>query len=951
MADTVLAQKCLSESERFLSRGQMDSAMQRTELAIGIYRAVLGDKSAELARAISYKGRSLSVIGQFTESLKYIDESLQMFRQVAPNNQSLGFALLYKGNVLSGMGQYQEALENYEKAKDFLLPILGENNQRMAGVFGSLGIGYSNIGNHNNAIYYYKKAEDFYLLNREKNKYFLSLAHENMGLTYLRIGNYTKALNYLLSSAELQEQTGFETSPGMATTYSNISIVFSRFGDYKSAVRYIKKSLEIDEKVGTNPYHHVMLGNYYTRLGQYDDAITALHQSIESYESDRANSDPGERSLAYYYLGRLLQAMSAFGAADSAYLKGLDILRNFPQSNQLNYVTLYNALGQNAAFLAEFTRADQFFEQSEGYFGQRKEINPDIDRELPLLHCFRGTMYLNWYKKTNNETVLRKAYKSLETFDQTIDRLKPYLHFDPIKQVLNQTYRPGYESAITTAHQSYVISDSINYIRDAFTYAEKTKSLLLYEGTQDANALHFSGIPDSLLDREYKLRVDIAYQEQKRFELENQGVALTDSALLSLSGRLFDLRQQYESLKKTFETDYSDYYRLKYDLRVEDVPAVQRDLLYPDMALVEYFVGDSAVYIFTIRKQDYSVLEIKKDFPLEQWVAQLRRGMTGFHTDPDMAAQYDSLSALYTEAASNIYEKLVAPIAAKLPAKVIVIPDGVLGYVPFEALLVEKPGNPTRWSQHHYLLNDHSVSYCYSATMLREMLYRRHKQAPDLNFLGFAPQYDGDTALLATLYPYADDMRKDLAPLPHSGEEVFRGARLMKGEAVVGAGATKAAFEEKASRARILHLATHGQANDRAGDYCFLVFADQKDSAENEILYARDIYNLRLNADLVTLSACETGIGELQSGEGIISLARAFAYAGAKSIVTSLWSVSDAKTKDLMLDFYRNLRRGMLKDDALRQAKLDFLKRNRGQAAHPFYWAGFVGIGNMGKVR
>lgn len=507
------------------------------------------------------------------------------------------------------------------------------------------------------------------------------------------------------------------------------------------------------------------------------------------------------------------------------------------------------------------------------------------------------------------------------------------------------------ESAIVAAIERSDRDGAVRHLYDAFIYIEKNKSLLLIEGIREKDALTRSGIPDSLLRREYRLRLDITAYDKRSFDLETKGFLPTDSAVLILDNFIFDLRQQYESLKKTFETDYPDYYALKYDLRVESVPSVQRDLLYPDMALVEYFVGDSAVYIFTIRKQDYSVLEVKKDFPLEQWVAQLRRGMTGFHTDRDMAAGYDSLSALYTEAASNIYEKLVAPIAAKLPAKVIVIPDGVLGYVPFEALLVEKPDNPTRWSQHHYLLNDHSISYCYSATMLREMLYRRHKQAPDLNFVGFAPQYDGDTALLATLYPYADDMRKDLAPLPHSGEEVFRGARMMKGEAVVGAGATKAAFEEKASRARILHLATHGQANDRAGDYCFLVFADQKDSAENEILYARDIYNLRLNADLVTLSACETGIGELQSGEGVISLARAFAYAGAKSIVTSLWSVSDAKTKDLMLDFYRNLRLGMLKDDALRQAKLDFLKRNRGQAAHPFYWAGFVGIGNMGKVR
>jgi CHAT domain-containing protein len=242
--------------------------------------------------------------------------------------------------------------------------------------------------------------------------------------------------------------------------------------------------------------------------------------------------------------------------------------------------------------------------------------------------------------------------------------------------------------------------------------------------------------------------------------------------------------------------------------------------------------------------------------------------MTAFQTGQDMEAKYVSLSNQYVEAASNIYEKLVAPIAAKLPAKVIFIPDGVLGYVPFEALVVEKPDNPTRWPQHHYLLNDHSVSYCYSATMLREMLYRKHQQQPALGFLGFAPAFDGDTTLLDSLFRYDDGMRKDLKPLRYSGEEVYRVAKMLKGQAVVGPAASRTAFTEQAGQARILHLATHGQANDRAGDYCFLVFADQKDSAENEpLLYARDIYNLQLNADLVTLSACETGIGELQGGE------------------------------------------------------------------------------------
>ena len=140
----------------------------------------------------------------------------------------------------------------------------------------------------------------------------------------------------------------------------------------------------------------------------------------------------------------------------------------------------------------------------------------------------------------------------------------------------------------------------------------------------------------------------------------------------------------------------------------------------------------------------------------------------------------------------------------------------------------------------------------------------------------------------------------------------------------------------------MLHLAGHGQANQLAGDSCFLVFASPSGAPEAGRLFACDIQSLQLRTELVTLSACETGVGEWRPGEGPISLAHAFAFAGAQNVVTSLWSVSDAKTKDLMLDFYTRIALGTPQVEALRDAQLNFLYHHKGQWAHPFYWAGFV---------
>lgn len=446
------------------------------------------------------------------------------------------------------------------------------------------------------------------------------------------------------------------------------------------------------------------------------------------------------------------------------------------------------------------------------------------------------------------------------------------------------------------------------------------------------------------------MRDSLTYLETQKFELKIDASNKPQNSQIYLKRDIEMLRRQHDKLLYQLQLKYPEYYSRISTSEIIPFEEYQTKILGEDQALLQYLITDTTIFLTCLRKNDFTHRFIKKDFPLDLWIAELRHSLTAFHTDPAQANNYDSLSEAYTSLAYRLYEKLLAPIADSLTQHLIIVPDGALGYLPFEALLTAPAAVPTRWQEHAYLLKKHSISYAFSATMLREMTVHPHLHEPKVNFYGFAPRYNGDTTLLSALFAGAD-LRKDLAPLPHTGEEVYKAAKLMGGKYFTGRDASEANFRALAPEARILHLATHGQANDKTGDYSFLVFADQQDSTENEILYARDIYNLQVNADLVTLSACETGIGELQSSEGIISLARAFAYAGAKSIITSLWSVNDSKTKDLMISFYKNLRKGMLKDDALRQAKLDFLKRNKGHKAHPFYWAGFVGIGSMEKVK
>ncbi len=412
--------------------------------------------------------------------------------------------------------------------------------------------------------------------------------------------------------------------------------------------------------------------------------------------------------------------------------------------------------------------------------------------------------------------------------------------------------------------------------------------------------------------------------------------------------KVSELRRQHDRLVRYVEKKYTAYHRLRYDLRTETVQSVQRDLLQPGQTLLEYFTGDSAIFIHVVRPDGYRMVRVPRDFPLEDLVQDLRSGIMDCGPESDLPAALDR----YARAAHQLYQKLIAPVAADIPAgdRIILVPDGLLTYIPFEALLTELPADLMDWHRYKYWVLRHDISYCYSATLLREMRDRKHRAEPENLFLGMAPTYAGDTtAVKSSRRGEAPGAR--LQALDYNDVEVDSLQHLLGGQIYTGADATKERFVREAGGFRILHPALHGKADDRSGDYSFLAFyEDPEHGVEQDRLYVREVYNLALNADLVTLSACETNIGELRRGEGIIGLARAFAYAGAKSIVSSLWSVHDKKTMLLMVDFYRRLKSGVPKDAALAGAKRAFIGYGD-ERSHPYFWAGFVGLGDMRAVR
>ncbi len=290
-----------------------------------------------------------------------------------------------------------------------------------------------------------------------------------------------------------------------------------------------------------------------------------------------------------------------------------------------------------------------------------------------------------------------------------------------------------------------------------------------------------------------------------------------------------------------------------------------------------------------------------------------------------------------------MYTILLDPIRDKLPSELIIVPDGVLGYVSFDALLSSLPEDEAYINTFSFLIKDFQISYAYSATLLMEMIQKDHH--PNKRLLAFAPAFEGEE----TSDKEIATMRKGLGRLTFNEPEVRSIQTLMGGDVYVKDQALASTFQSKAEEYQILHLSTHAKAVDETEGLSFLAFTEVADTVDHKFIYMNDLYNLKLNADLVVLSACETGLGELKKGEGILSIARAFTYAGAKSIVNSLWSVDDESTKFLMEHFYSYIKEGKRKDEALRLAKLDYL--NSENMSDPFFWAAFIPVGDMSPIQ
>ena len=828
-------------------------------------------------------------------------------------DENIGDLLLDLQGVISYQyGDIERAIEKFEES---YLTFLNKPNRSsvdssfLATYLNNLGSAYSEKGNYERSIDYYHSAKIIFsnIPNEATN---IITINSNIGNYYLRLKQYDKAIKiYRENIQQIQtnnlndqfpEQIG-ESLHQIGIAYRELGIIDSAFFYFNAADDY-----EPDHTTSFNP---ISKANAYLKIGQPSKALELL-QEIDEDDSFKESLTPRKRVELELNKGNAYQQLQLYDQGIEAYQLGISII-------------LPSYLPNSAIEV-------------------RPNLNKKVDKPIYLLKLLKAKGQI-LQQKDNTYKSLKASLNSYLSAVDWIDSLKESHILEKSTLIWGSLYREIYEEAISVTHKLYLQKPSTELLNTAFKLSEKSKANLLLQAFSAQSAFDQSNIPAEILNTERNLSIDIAYYEKAKLNALEAKDTLKAELFQNYTS---EKRIELAHLKEQIKRNYSDYYQLKHANTQLNIETIQQNLLKDDNALLAFFIGQESGFIFAITPQDADIYSIAVGKNFQQKLNRFKAELTKidqFQLDPQQA--FIDFNQISLEAFQTLFPKDLIHKISDLN-KLIIIPDASLNNIPFEILNTEKASLPSNdFSNLPYLLKSYSIQYAYSSNLLNKNIERQANLSANSKCLAFAPPYE-------TKNPIAQDIRSSqlrngIVALENTANEIKAIKNTFNGTFDYSPTATKANFIEQASEFGILHLAMHGEADFENAKFGHLIFTNiGMDSSNQNLLFNYEIANLPLQSQLVVLSACETGVGKYEEGEGVFSLARAFMYAGVPSVVMSLWKVDDQSTSKIMPLFYQNLAKGTNKAVALQAAKLEYLENTTLEYRHPFYWSSFVAMGS-----
>lgn len=829
----------------------------------------------------------------------------------------------FRAMLFEARAQYEEAHDMLTRASAILEALeapIGLDSSYMSSHKALSGSIYYGRGDYETAINLYQAALALFPASRPNEAKLLNL-YNNLGLAQFELDRVQEGMEYLSTSRRILPRL----DPSIhfndyLQTYFNLIKGHLLLHQTSDAMAYLAKAQRfLDQKEDDEHIWHSLQAQVKEQQENWSAALYNYRLALAKRIKVRGRRHPSIARL-YRSIGQVYLKMGNDEAALEAFQRGLHVY-----DPKLNLDDPYSV--------------------------------PDLDHineYYPLIQLLKDKGDLLLKQAPNRAAELLPTYR---TAIHAIDSLRLLHESDASKLLLSKEAKAVFASAIGLLYQMYQQSPESQYLDEAFRYMEKTKALLLLENIRKWRNIRLRNLGrrknnnefNRLLEREKNAKLDLVLLQRL---LKDARELRTDEdrrpeKINTLEQALRKVTATYESVKEELAQRFPQYYEASYGQSVTDIITVQQTLLKADdTALISYFIHGDRSFALLVTKDSTAMTELanpavwEQDFQLYQ-NALRAQASTLLH---------DTTFEQYTLSAHQLYRQLLQPLLQELPSnyhRLYLIPDDRLGFLAFEALLTAPaPAAGVDYSTNHldYLLESFAPAYGYSATLLVESIKVSEDKDQRKNYGGFAPVFSGQPSGGQAVS--RDCSTGELMYLPYSKESVVTNSELFDGDAFLNEAASLENFRKEAQNYRILQLSTHACVDDANALFNVLYFHDTT-------LANYEIFDIPIRADLIILSACETGNGDLLQGEGIMSLSRGFYYAGCTNVITSLWPADDHATKELMIRLNRNLKKGLDKDDALRLAKLEFMESGTLRTANlaPATWANFILIGNQEEIK
>jgi CHAT domain-containing protein len=868
-------------------------------------------------------------------------------------------------------GAYDTALNLFNTLLQIRSGKYGMASVPVANVLTNIGVIKSQLGLYDDAISFYSRSSAIYEAAGNKELKRLGSVYQNLGICYNAKGDIEKARTYYENTDRIFQKLEISDQVFYEILLANLALFYLDNKNISEAEKSIKKSFALNSKSPRNFQKWNTSGMIYLAKKEYEKSISCLNKAINSGEKD-LGTDFAEKGLTYMNLGMVYLEMEDSDHSLLNYLTAKKLLEKSMGGQGISYSSCLKDIGLNylrkkenesnlEKFLAQRkknleTSLDYFQKAiiaiTPGFTSGNAETNPaaedaiDKTRFLDVIKNKAEAFYLISQledKMGNKEASLRQMKLALETYDlsiETIHLIRNGFQNPESRLFLSENEHPVYAAAVQVAVRLYETTHELRYFEKGFEISERSRSADFQTMLREVQAKKVSGVPDSLLDKENNLKGEIAAYEN--FIFNEKGSQTPDAKKINLwKDKVFSLSGNYQQLINLIEKNYPTYYQYKYADPVVSLQKIQGSLERRE-AFIEYFINEGEkqsngeLYTFVITNQEYKIIRRPINQELDETIDHFLKFIKNGEVLKTRKADYIA----YTKNALKLYNLLIDPFESSLvDYRLVIVPDDKLSYLPFDAFLFSAPDtSKMNFRNLDYLVHHHAVSYTYSATQLYYYFQNNYKYSNKLG--AFAPDYTDNQ-------PTGVNDTDHFLPLPGAVAEISGIISLLSGDQYVKEKANKQNFKQKAGDYDILHLAMHTILNDTLPLYSKMVFSADSTGKKERTLNTFEIYNLKLKSDMVVLSGCNTGTGKLQKGEGVMSLARGFFYAGCPSIIMTLWNVEDVSSSTIMIEFYRNLKNGFSKDEALRKAKDSYIAGADPLKAHPYFWLGYVSIGKQ----